>query len=249
MNIGIIIQARSTSTRLPKKVIRPFFNNDTIIHIIIKKLQQLNLPIVLATTTNDTDTPIVEIGESLGVHIYRGDENDVLSRFSEATEKFGFEQVIRVCADNPFISIKWLRKMIEIAKHQDFDYLSFAYGDKPVILTHFGIFAEMVKSSAFKAIEQHTDNMFYKEHVTNYLYQHPDIFNIKLHDIKDTVDWDENMRLTIDTPGDWDTAKSIYHALHEKHGNEFDSEDIVLYLQTYPRYLKQMAEQIELNQK
>jgi len=249
MNIGIIIQARSTSTRLPQKVILPFFEKDTIIDIIIKKLQQVNLPIVLATTSNDADTPIANIGQALGVNIYRGDEHDVLSRFAEVAEQYDFDYVIRVCADNPFISLKWLRKMIAAVQNKEFDYFSFSYGDKPVILTHFGIFAEMVKATAFRKIEQHTADMFYKEHVTNYLYQHPDIFDVLLSDIKDAVNWDENMRLTIDTANDWEVAKTIYHSLYRKYGNEFDSEEIVLYLQKHPIYLEQMAREIELNQK
>ena len=58
MKIGIIIQARNGSTRLPKKVTLPFYNNQSILEIILIKLKKLSLPIVIATTTNPEDDNI-----------------------------------------------------------------------------------------------------------------------------------------------------------------------------------------------
>ncbi|MDB4710952.1 hypothetical protein OAF16_04405, partial [Flavobacteriales bacterium] len=103
---GIIIQARTGSTRLPNKIILPFYKEKGILELIVERINKYtDIPIVVATTKNPKDDAIVKIASKNGVGCYRGSENNVLSRFIETAKKNNFKNIIRICADNPFLDI------------------------------------------------------------------------------------------------------------------------------------------------
>ena len=79
--IGIIIQARMTSTRLPGKVLKPFQDNSTILGRLCKNLKLLHLPMIIATSTNPDDDRIVEFCKKNKIQYFRGEEQNVLKRF------------------------------------------------------------------------------------------------------------------------------------------------------------------------
>ncbi len=119
MQTGIIIQARTGSTRLPNKMILPFYNGKGILQILlerIKKKYNNQYTIILATTTNKNDEKIAEIGEKTGVEIYRGSENDVLKRFINAALSYNIFGIIRVCADNPLLDVNHIENLIQIGE-------------------------------------------------------------------------------------------------------------------------------------
>lgn len=212
-SFGIIIQARTGSTRLPNKMILPFAQETSILELILRKFYG-RYNVILATTIAKGDDALVEIAERIGVPVYRGSEEDVLERFIGAAEKAGIDKIVRVCADNPFISSDLIDRLIKEFKGED--YLSFRLSNgKPTILGHLGVFAEITTLSALKKVQEMTDDMFYHEHVTNYIYNHTDDFNVRLIDLPAEIGNYEDIRLTVDTQGDFDAAKSLYAAFGE----------------------------------
>ena len=109
---GIILQARTDSTRMPEKVILPFFQEKSILDLLLEKTKKLVAPVVLATTLNPSDDRICRLAEKHEVPVFRGSENDVLDRFIQAARKFGFSKIIRVCADNPFLDFTGMQTLI-----------------------------------------------------------------------------------------------------------------------------------------
>ena len=104
--VTFIIQARLSSTRLPNKVILPFWNGKTIIDLLIEKLKTFNdCNIILATSDLSANLPLVEVAKRANVDYFQGSENDVLQRFIDAAEIQDAEHIIRICADNPFLDI------------------------------------------------------------------------------------------------------------------------------------------------
>jgi spore coat polysaccharide biosynthesis protein SpsF (cytidylyltransferase family) len=104
-DIGIIIQARTGSARLPGKTLLPFFEDKSILDIIIENIQNhFQEKIIIATTQNTQDEKIVEIAKRNKVLWFRGNEENVLKRFIDAAKNFGLNTIIRICGDNPFIS-------------------------------------------------------------------------------------------------------------------------------------------------
>ena len=82
----IIIQARMTSTRLPSKVMLPLCGK-TVLEIMLDRLNEFKENIIIATTNDGTQTPIVDLCKKLGIKYYEGDTNNVLSRYYEAALK------------------------------------------------------------------------------------------------------------------------------------------------------------------
>ncbi|MCB8044824.1 hypothetical protein JM654_13600 [Microbacterium oxydans] len=98
--VGIITQARMTSTRLPGKVLLAA-GGRTLLDHHIDRLQKLDLPLVVATTTNASDDPIAALAVSRGARVFRGSETDVLGRFAGAARDAGLDVVVRVTSDCP----------------------------------------------------------------------------------------------------------------------------------------------------
>jgi spore coat polysaccharide biosynthesis protein SpsF len=247
--LGIILQARTGSTRMPEKVILPFFEGKSILDLLIEKVKKLGVPAVLATTLNPSDDRICELAARLNFPVFRGSENDVLDRFIQAAKKFGFNKIIRVCADNPFLDLAGMKTLIEAFEKSDVDYLSFQLaGNKPSILTHFGFWTEAVRLSALEKAQQLTSDKLYHEHVTNYIYGNPQLFNVQFIKADDLVFSRTDIRMTLDTPEDFQVQQQIFATISKENPN-FGIPEIVKWLDQRPEILEIMKKEIEKNQK
>ena len=243
---AIIVQARTGSTRLPGKMIKDFHQGKSLLEIILRKLPS-NVDVILATTTSDVDTALCDIAERLGVKVYRGSEENVLSRFIEAAELFNVQTIVRVCADNPFLNIELLERLL--TEYNGEDYLSYRLPNgKPTILGHLGIFCEVTSLSALKVVAESTSDKLYLEHVTNYLYTHPNNFTIRLMDLpSDLVDF-EDLRLTVDTEEDFKITSELYARFGDVSRLE-DAIELVKYIGSNSVILSAMQNEIKNNSK
>ncbi|HOY39442.1 MAG: glycosyl transferase family 2 [Bacteroidales bacterium] len=244
---GIIIQARLGSTRFPGKILRDFSGGRSILQIQCEKLTGLNeTQLIVATTTSEKDDDIEMFCKDHDLLCFRGSENDVLKRFIDCAHKYEFTHVIRVCSDNPFLSGKGVAQLIQLqANSPDSDYIAFKIGDKPSILTHFGLWAEAVRVSALKRIANTTNESFYHEHVTNYIYNNPDLFNITFIDLGSFWESRQQLRFTVDTPEDFMNMAVLYALT----SNNDDAEQLVYAAEQSPALLESMKKQIIKNTK
>ena len=198
---GIVIQARMGSTRLPGKVLMPIGRRKLLEHI----LERLNLlrvedcKVVVATTLQEKDDPIVLFCRDRGVACFRGSENNVLERYWMCAQQYGFEDVVRLTADNPFIDVEELERLIAIHRAGGADY-SYSYTELPV-----GIGVEILSGSALERCMQLAYKENYFEHVDDYIVEHMDQFHCcKLSMAPDKVH--PEVRLTVDTVEDYQRA-------------------------------------------
>lgn len=243
---AIIVQARTGSTRLPGKMIKDFHHGKSLLEIILRKLPS-TVDVILATTTSEGDTALCEIAEHVGIKVYRGSEENVLSRFIEAAELYKAETIVRVCADNPFLNIELLERLLTEYKGED--YLSYRLPNgKPTILGHLGIFCEVTSLSALQKVAASTDDKLYLEHVTNYLYTHPNEFSIRLMDLpSELVDFDD-LRLTVDTEEDFKITSELYTQFGDVPRLE-DAVGLVKYIRSNSVILSAMQNEIKNNSK
>ena len=219
MSKGIIIQARYSATRLPGKLLMPFHENQTILDIIINNIKEYakirEIPVVLATTENIADDTIVKHCEKYHfLKIFRGSEENVLDRFIQAAKKFDITEIIRVCADNPFVNIRCVDDYFMSAQNNNYDYISYFINENlPVIKSHFGFWPEYVKLSALESVNNHTVEQKYKEHVTVFLYENPNKYNIGKLFVNERITQHLNIRLTVDTEQDFLIAQEVYFKL------------------------------------
>lgn len=213
--VGLIIQARIGSTRLPAKMTVPFYKGKGIFELLIQRIQEEFSPkeMVLATSDHHRDEVLVRIADRNGIAVYRGSENDVLHRFIEASHQMKFTDAIRICADNPFLDVAALKEVRDCHLKSNADYSAFRMADgTPSIRTHFGFWGEGVKVEALEKVQQLTSDSFYREHVTNYLYRHPDLFSFYWINIDKEIEKEHGrLRFTLDTQGDFDRLKKLFN--------------------------------------
>lgn len=219
--VGFIIQARTGSTRLPQKMIREFHAGKTLMECFLDKFVNRKEKVVLATSESKGDDVLASIGKQYDIEVYRGSESNVLDRFLNAAQIHDFDLVVRLCGDNPFLNPQLIDILLE--KYAGEDYFSFHDANEtPTIRTHFGVFGELVKTSALSKVAERTSEKFYQEHVTNYIYDHKAEFDVKTIDLPEEVDWTSNIRLTVDTEMDFKQMKKLY----AKHPNVENLEEL-----------------------
>jgi len=249
--ICVLIQARTGSSRLPKKIVLPFYNDQSILLILLNRIKKAIPPeisIVVATTTSSADDAIVELCKEHNFNFFRGCESDVLNRFITAAEQFDCSAIIRICADNLFLDIDSLIILIDRFRLCKADYMSFITSNgNQSIKTHYGLWAEAVLLKSLKEVQSFTNESIYHEHVTNYIYEHSEIFNTEYIPIDPYIEAHSCLRLTIDTAIDFEIQKKIYSDLSDK--DNFTSYDIIKYLEDKPEIYKKMEEIIYFNKK
>lgn len=254
----IILQARTGSTRLPEKMVIPFHDGKGVLEILLGRLldarEELGAAgIMVATTTNPSDDAIATVAAGMGVEVFRGSESDVLSRFIGAAEQAGADKIIRICADNVFLDLDSLRKLIRELDRSEADYVSFRTEEgRPSILTHYGFFAEGVRTDALRKASRLTDEPLYHEHVTNYIYTHPEDFRVALHPISAQIPGLEShpdLRLTLDTADDFETQRRIMADFAERGENPTPAALIRYLDEEHPEMYSTMHRTITANSK
>lgn len=241
----IIIQARTGSTRMPQKVILPFFNEKCIIDILLEKLLKTGFPIVLATTENTADDALVARGMKYPIDIFRGSEDNVLQRFIGAATQFDAKNIVRVCADNPFLDVDSIQVLSDEFTKTPSDYLSFQFSNnRPSIKTHFGFFTEITTINALQKAVSMTSEKLYIEHVTNFIYGHPQYFNVRFLDAPEYIFNRTDIRLTLDTPADFKLQQEIYAEMTTQNPN-FGIREVVAFVDHHPEILQQMKLEID----
>lgn len=165
---AILLQARMGSTRLPGKSMRVLSGHTLVAHAIVR-LQASGYPVVLTTTEKPEDDVLVAAAESLGAHVFRGSELDVLDRYAQATRHFELHRVVRATADNPAVDIEAVARTLILLDRTGADH----------VVEHglpYGAAVEAIRGSALlKAASMATDPS-YREHVTPLLRGSSDFF-------------------------------------------------------------------------
>jgi spore coat polysaccharide biosynthesis protein SpsF len=229
---GIIIQARTGSTRLPGKILLPFLGDDSILDIIIRKLlpYKNKFPLILATSNDEKDKVLKSYSDKYDIMFFAGSEDNVLERFVQAGKAYKLDNIIRICSDNPFLETKYLDILLaRLEEKKEFDYCSFKTSKGlPVIKSHLGLFVEIVSTSALEKALNETNDSFYFEHVTNYIYVNPEMFKVVLIDAPELVFEREDLRFTVDNESDFENMARLYGTATSK---DWEIEDVILQIE------------------
>jgi spore coat polysaccharide biosynthesis protein SpsF len=202
--------------------------------------------LVVATSNNPADIKIELISQLYDTPCYRGDEANVLSRFVEAAKIHKCDYIVRVCADNPMLKVDYIQPLISLAIAKKLDYVSYQFPDgTPAIRSHLGLFTEVVSLDALKKIVSLTDSKLHREHVTNFIYENPDLFKVEMLELPEELKNRNEIRLTIDTQKDFNTMK----ALCERIGLTASLSEILSEIDGQPKIRENMKEEIARNQK
>jgi spore coat polysaccharide biosynthesis protein SpsF len=199
LKIGIITQARMTSTRLPGKILKEI-NHKSLLKYHTQRLQQTGIDVIIATTFNETDDVVQQFAEKEQIRFHRGDENNVLSRYHEAAIRFGLDVIIRVTSDCPLIDPHLIRNSLEKYLQFNNPQLYMANGLERTFARGFDfeIFSFQLLDEAFKKATDAGD----LEHVTPYIWKNRS-GKVELYPVKQPVD-NSRFRITVDTPEDFE---------------------------------------------
>jgi spore coat polysaccharide biosynthesis protein SpsF len=234
-----IIQARMGSARLPGKLARRLGHCSLLETVVRRAKAARRVSGVVVATSDRCEDEAIEQFVPGGVPIVAGPADDVLGRFLRVLELFPADLVVRVCADNPYIDPSLIDRLVEHAgRNRAADYVSFrCAGGTPTILTGLGLFAEVVRTSALRRAADSTTDPCDREHVTRFIYRHPDQFSLCYLPVPTPLDR-EDLRLTVDFPEDWQHVRAIYESLGPE---PLEWQEIVDYVARRERLRRRMA--------
>lgn len=220
-NVGIILQARMGSQRLPKKEMK-YLNNLTILEwcmIRISKVESNNIFIV-ATTDQKKDDIIEEYCKKYNILCFRGSEDDVLDRYYKCSTIYQLNTIVRLTGDCPLIDPKIIDKMLKIYQNMNIDIIKNTW-----FSTGFpsGFDVEIFSYELLEEIHTLNKDKQSREHVTKYIYDNYNKYNIVglctiLH---------LDSHLSVDTEDDFKTVKEIFKYVKDSNFTYKDIYDII----------------------
>lgn len=227
MKFLAMIQARCGSSRLPSKVLKDLCGK-TALERVIERVRRSKYvdEVMVVTTLNEEDIPIVQLVSQMGMRVFAGSAQDVLDRYYQAAKLIQPEYVIRITADCPVFDPAILDDAIEKLKPQT-DYmaaLSETLAD--------GLDLEIMRFEVLKSAWKKASLASEREHVTLYIKNHKESFEVQ--DYISTLGNLHDERWTIDESEDYLFIKTIYKHFKEIGKEYFDSIDILEYLKGNP---------------
>lgn len=225
------IQARMTSTRLPGKVLMPAAGKPLLLHMI-ERLSRVTVidQIIIATTVNPEDDPVAELARQAGVGLYRGSENDVLSRVLDATIHHGTDILVQTTGDCPLIDSEIIGQVIDHYVAAGCDYVSNTLTRSYPI----GMDTQVYRRSVLEDVATRTQDPVDREHVSAYIYHHPERYSLSNFHAPEALT-DPKLRLTLDTSEDYDVIRRVFDALYPNNP-AFTLGDILSLLRLHPEW-------------
>ncbi|MBU0517417.1 NTP transferase domain-containing protein [bacterium] len=205
MSTGILITARLKSQRLPEKVMLPIQDRPMICHLIDRlKLTQSVDKIVLCTSPLKQDDRLVDIAQQERIDYFRGDPDDVLLRLTDAAGEHNLGTVLNCTADNPFVDPIYLQRLAEFLHENGYDYA--CTQGLPIGMYGWAITFPAMEEAC--KIKDEVDTEVWGGYFTDTgFFQWGSL-------LADPDDFWPDLRLTVDTPEDFELITRIFDELY-----------------------------------
>jgi spore coat polysaccharide biosynthesis protein SpsF len=233
--IFAIVQARMGSTRLPGKVLKPLGGRPMLSHLL-ERLQtaQTLTGVVVATSTLPEDEVIVQFAESCGVTAFTGSAQDVLARYVGAAKAVRADVIARITADCPLNDPQTVDRAIRHFLAHDFDIVIEA-DDKNKVSPR-GLDVAVCSMEALLRTDKLAHDGPSREHVTLYMYRHPEEFKIGYYPVPPELQHPE-WRLCVDEPADFRLMEEIFARLGRP-GHLIDIAEVAALFQREPALIE-----------
>lgn len=242
MKIGFLITARLKSSRLPLKIMKDL-NGKPVIQRIVERAKEIHsIPdadIVICTSANPQDKPLIQIAEKTGISYFIGDPDDVIKRLYDAALHHKLDYALGITADNPLFSIEYANKIVDVIKRQHPDFIKIQglpFGAAP-----WGMNVKALQTICIVKTIVDTE-------IWGYLIDRPELFGV----ITIKADKEVNRpqyRLTLDYPEDYQLLNYLYTTIPFK--TTLQLEKVVAYLDKNPQIaaVNSSCIQLDLEQK
>lgn len=217
-----VVTARRTSRRLPGKVLQ-LINGRPMLSYIVERLRSVKRldAIVIATSTDSSDDPVMAFAESAGLACWRGELSDVLGRVRGAAAAYEADAIVRISGDSPLLDPAIIRNAIN----------RFLDGTADLVTNVFprsypkGQSVEILSREALERLDIEAVQPEDREHVTRYAYRHPDRFKIQNFSSPRPR---PDLQLSVDTPADLERVTALIGACNN--ASEFPAVDRLIEL-------------------
>jgi len=202
-----VIQARMGSTRLPGKVLVPLGGQSMLACVCRRAARAATLDgLLVATTDQPADAPVVDECRRLGIDVFRGNEQDVLDRYYQAARATGADVLVRITADCPLIDPELIDQVVRAMHRYRPDFAS------NVLERTYprGLDTEVVAAATLARAWREAEHPYQRAHVMPYLYQHPELF--RLHSVTGPHELG-HWRWTVDSPDDLALVRAIFDTM------------------------------------
>jgi spore coat polysaccharide biosynthesis protein SpsF len=221
VRVGVFLQVRLKSTRLPRKALLPLAGK-TVTEHAMEALSRVEADVhALLTDYGSADT-FQPLAERCGYELFAGPEEDVLSRYALAVRHFRVDRYYRATGDNPLVSAELATSIYAFHRKKNADFS--AYLGPPL-----GTGVEVTEARAILAAAEESNDPYEREHVSPFIYHRPTRFRV-------FRPWAQNevclpsVKITLDTPDDYTELTEIYESLY--HGEPIPVHELVTWLRS-----------------
>ncbi len=205
MTTGVLLQARLASRRLPRKALLPLEGGNVLQHVL-RALAAIPAEVHALLTDEASADAFAPFAAEQGFALFVGPEEDVLSRYAQAVRRFRIGRVVRATGDNPLVSVRAAKALLEDHEAAGFDLSH--YLELPL-----GTGVEVIEAPALLEADGRACEAYEREHVTAYLYHHRQFYRVGEPPCR--PEWTlPGARVTLDTVEDYALVKRIYADLH-----------------------------------
>lgn len=233
MKIGALVPVRLSSQRMPGKALMPIAGKPAILHLLDRLFASRSLKphdVVLCTTTDNSDDPLIPIAESVGARVFRGSRDNIIDRFNSAVAELGFDAVIEadgddICCDTMYMDLCMDRLLAE--------------PELGIVLTEglpLGLGSKAIRASAVRTVWR---NHLTQQNDTGFIYYFTRTGLCKTARIKPLrpEHVHEKARLTLDYPEDLAFFEALFKELYQERP-AFGIDEIVSLLNRRPELVE-----------
>lgn len=227
------IEARMTSSRLPGKVLLDLAGKPALQQLVERLRRSRYLDeVVVATTDRPTDDPVAEMCRRIGCPVFRGSEDDVLVRVLGAAQSVSGDLIVEITGDCPAVDWRHIDLLIETFFAGQYDYVANVAGPRPYPV---GFEVQVFPTAVLAEVDRLTQNPVDHEHVSLYIYSHPERYRI--HYLEAGPDlYRPEIEITLDTAEDYQLIQSVFQALLPEKP-DFSALDVIELLRQKPELL------------
>lgn len=245
LNIVVVVQARTSSSRLPNKVMLPLAGEPLLVRMMERVMaSKTPTKFIVATSTEEEDDEVEELCEDYNYTCFRGSLDNLLERHYLAGLEYKADVVVKIPSDCPLIDPKIIDKVINfyIRNKDKYDFVSNlhppTYPD--------GNDVEVIPMPVLKITCENALMNMELEHTTPYIWERPDEFRIGNVIWETGLDYSMTYRFTIDYREDYEFIKAVYDELYEDNP-QFSLDDILKLLEEKPEIKKLNEKYIGVN--
>jgi spore coat polysaccharide biosynthesis protein SpsF len=231
VNVVVVVQARTGSTRLPGKILMPLAGAPLLVRMVERvRAAASRFEVVVATTTDATDDTVVDLCRARSIDVFRGHPTDLLDRHYEAARARSADVVLKIPSDCPLIDPAVIdRALAFYAAAPDYDFVSNLH---PATYPD-GNDVEVMPMHALEAAWREAKRPHEREHTTPFLWDQPARFRIGNVAWESGLDYSMSHRFTIDYAEDYALIAAVYDALYTP-GRVFALDEILAFLASRP---------------